>query len=97
MRIIVEGITYVGVHICTYHCEEGITVCMHVWVIWHFTQTQGVPCGNALAVYTTHGLSACISKQVKVGKVPRESRKMEPLRFLAVMLSTILSGTVGNL
>ena len=37
-------------------------------------------------------------KQVIIGKVPRlrESRKMELLRFLAVMLSTILSGTVGN-
>ena len=34
-----------------------------------------------------------------VGKVPRlrESKKMEPLRLLAVMQSTILSGTVGNL
>ena len=54
---------------------------------------------NALAVYTihVHGLSVCRSLQVMVGKVPRESRKMESLRFLAVMLSTILSGTVGNL
>ena len=55
-----------------YYCEEGITVYMHVWVIWHFTQTQGVPCGNALAVYTMHGLNPCLSKQVMVGKVPRE-------------------------
>ena len=52
---------------------------------------------NALAVYTIHGLSVCRSLQVMVGKVPREGRKMESLRFLAVMLSTILSGTVGNL
>ena len=38
------------------------TICMHIWVIWHFTQTQGVTCKNALAVYTIHGLSADISK-----------------------------------
>ncbi len=81
MRIIVKKVL---LSVCTY------------MVIWHFNQTQGVPCGNALAVYTIHGLSACKSKQVMVGKVSRESRKMEPLRFLAVMLSTILSGTVGN-
>ena len=53
-------------------------------------------CRNALAVYTKHGLSACISKQVMVGKVPRESREMEPLKYV-MMLSTLLSGTVGNL
>ena len=50
-----------------------------------------------LVVYTIHGMSVCI--KTGVGKVPilRESRKMESLRFLAVMLSTILSGIVGNL
>ena len=51
---------------------------------------------NALTVYTKHRLSACISKRVMVGKEPREGRKVEPFRFLAVMVSTILSGTVGN-
>ena len=46
---------------------------------------------NRVVIYTIHGLSACISnQQVMVGKVPRESRVMEPLRFLAVMISTIL-------
>ena len=52
---------------------------MYLQVVFHFTQTQGVTCKNALAVYTKHGLSACISKQVMVGKVPRESRKMESI------------------
>ena len=42
-----------------------------------------------------NGLS--LSKQEMVGRVPRESRKMESLRFLAVMLSTLLSATIGNL
>ena len=84
---------------CAYYCEEGITVGVQI-IIWLFGTSlrhkEGVPWGNALAVYTKHGLSACISKQVMVGKVPRESRKMESLRFLTVVLSTILSGTVGN-
>ena len=31
------------------------------------------------------------------GKYPVSQSKMESLRFLAVMLSTILSGTLGNL
>ena len=45
-----------------------------------------------------HGLSACIWKQVYNSResTQRGSRKMEPLRLLAVMLSTVLSGTVGN-
>ena len=71
----------------------------HTGYIWHFTQTQGVTCRNcrnALAVYTKHGLSACISKQVIAREVPRlrqgRPRKMESLRFLTVM-STILPGT----
>ena len=53
---------------------------------------------NALAVYTIHGLSACISKLCNGREsTQRESKKMESLRFLAVLLSTVLSGTVGNL
>ena len=47
-------------------------------------------------MYTKHGLSACISKQVIALEVPRlrqgRPRKMESLRFLTVM-STILPGT----
>ena len=88
-----------------YYCEEGITVCMHVWVIWHFTQTQGVPCRNALAVYTIHGLSACISKQVMVRKVPREkagkhtartNKKDTPLCWTRVPSLPVFGCLVGS-
>ena len=50
--------------VCTYEWSA-----MGCWAL-RFTHTQGVTCSNALAVYTIHGLSACISKQVMVGKVP---------------------------
>ena len=43
------------------------------------------PCiyiSHALAVYTVHRLGACISKQVMIGKVPREREQiMEPLKY----------------
>ena len=53
-----------------------------VQVNGHFTQTQGGTCKNALAVCTKHGLSACISKQVMVGKVPREKQENGVPEFL---------------
>ena len=69
--------TYTAAFSDAWNAAFRSAVCMHVWVIWRFTQTRGVTCRNALAVYTTHELSACIYKQVIIGKVPRlrESRK----------------------
>ena len=49
-----------------------LSVCMGYLAL--HSDTRCVTCGNALAVYTIHGLSACISEQVMVGKVPRKSR-----------------------
>ena len=81
------------------HPLDVQSVCCMGYLALH-SDTRCVTCRrNALAVYTVHGLSACISKQVMLRKVytQRESRELETLRFLAVIVSAILSGTVGNL
>ena len=75
-----------------------LSVCMYGLLDTSLRHKVSHVARNALAMYTMHGLSACISKLCKGREsTQRESRKMESLSFLAVMLSTILSGTVGNL
>ena len=77
-KVSIVDLAFPTVHILLHSLMLGnaafrSTVYMHIWVVWHYTQIRGVTCySNALAVYTIHGLSACISKQVMVGKVPNE-------------------------
>ena len=100
-----SGFVYVHVYVnmlnCSFsnawghtHLLELQPVCRYGLYIWHFTQTNCVTCcRNAVAVYTicwVHAYQNRESTQIE------RNRIMESLTFLAVMLSTILSGTVGN-